>query len=421
MKFYDAVVGGRSVGVPGTLRLLEAAHKRWGKLPWAQLFEPAIRSPRTASAISPRLNGLLAQEPYLAKNDDVARAYFFEADGKPKAVGTVLKNPAFAQTLRAIAAGGADAFYSGADRRRHRRDGRRPPDESRRHDRSTTSRPTRSRSARRSAASTGPSASAAWARRAPAPSPSSRSSASLEPVDMAALKPGPEAVALHRRGRAARLCGPGALSRRSRLRERAGARASSIPATSRAAPALIDPQKSMGRAQARRAAVPEDAFSTRPSDGIEFGTSHMSIVDGDGNAVAMTTTIEDGFGARLMTKGGFLLNNELTDFSFAAEEDGKPVANRVEAEQAPALLDGADDRASIPSASSTPPSARRAAARSSTTSPRPSSASSTGSSTRRSPRTCRTSAAATARPSSRRAPRPKPGRLPSRRRATRCA
>src|SRR6478735_6863622 len=76
MKFYDAVVGGRSVGVPGTLRLLEAAHKKWGKLPWAQLFQPAIRLAEDGFSISPRLNGLLSQEPYLAKNDDIARAYF---------------------------------------------------------------------------------------------------------------------------------------------------------------------------------------------------------------------------------------------------------------------------------------------------------------------------------------------------------
>ncbi|CAN5341510.1 hypothetical protein BH10PSE8_BH10PSE8_08640 [soil metagenome] len=72
-----------------------------------------------------------------------------------------------------------------------------------------------------------------------------------------------------------------------------------------------------------------------PSDGVENGTSHISVVDADGNAVSMTTTIEDGFGARLMTAGGFLLNNELTDFSFLPEEDGKPVANRVEGGKRP--------------------------------------------------------------------------------------
>ncbi|HEX2134438.1 MAG TPA: gamma-glutamyltransferase [Microvirga sp.] len=112
MKFYDAVVGGRSVGVPGTLKLLETAHKRWGKLPWAQVIEPAAKLAEDGFTVSPRLNGLLAQEEHLAK-DPVAKAYFYEPDGKPKAVGTLLKNPAFAKTLRTVAEKGADAFYTG--------------------------------------------------------------------------------------------------------------------------------------------------------------------------------------------------------------------------------------------------------------------------------------------------------------------
>ena len=112
MKFYDAVVGGRSVGVPGTLRLLETAHRNWGKLSWPQVIEPAARLAEDGFTISPRLNGLLTQEKFL-QNEPVARAYFYEADGKPKAVGTVLKNPAFAKTLRTIADKGADAFYTG--------------------------------------------------------------------------------------------------------------------------------------------------------------------------------------------------------------------------------------------------------------------------------------------------------------------
>jgi gamma-glutamyltranspeptidase/glutathione hydrolase len=102
LKFYDAVVGGRSVGVPGTVRLLEDAHKRFGRLPWARLFEPAIALAEEGFAISPRLNGLLSQEQFLSR-DAAAKAYFYEADGTAKAVGTTLRNPAFARTLRAIA------------------------------------------------------------------------------------------------------------------------------------------------------------------------------------------------------------------------------------------------------------------------------------------------------------------------------
>jgi gamma-glutamyltranspeptidase/glutathione hydrolase len=98
--------------------------------------------------------------------------------------------------------------------------------------------------------------------------------------------------------------------------------------------ALVSPDKSMGKAQA---GDPPFQKSERllPMDGIENGTSHISVVDADGNAVAMTTTIEDQFGARLMTKGGFLLNNELTDFNSAPTDDGKPAANRVEARKRP--------------------------------------------------------------------------------------
>src|SRR4051794_35563516 len=112
MKFYDAVIGGLSVGVPGAVRLLETAHKRWGKLPWKQVIEPAATLADNGFTISPRLNGLLSQEKYL-QNDPLARAYFYDEAGKPKAVGTVLKNPAFAKTLRVIADKGADGFYTG--------------------------------------------------------------------------------------------------------------------------------------------------------------------------------------------------------------------------------------------------------------------------------------------------------------------
>jgi gamma-glutamyltranspeptidase/glutathione hydrolase len=111
----------------------------------------------------------------------------------------------------------------------------------------------------------------------------------------------------------------------------------------------LNPDRSLGRAKAG-----EPPFgrmgALAPSEGIENGTSHISVIDRDGDAVSMTTTIEDGFGARIMTKGGFLLNNELTDFGFAPTEDGRPVANRVEAgkrprsSMAPTLVFDAFDR-----------------------------------------------------------------------------
>src|SRR5512135_1005949 len=113
MPFYEAVVGGRSVGTPGAVRLLEVAHRRHGKLPWARLFEPALRLADNGFAMSPRLHMLLAEEKYL-KTDAAATSYFYQADGTPKPVGTIVRNPAYAATLRALQAGGAEAFYKGA-------------------------------------------------------------------------------------------------------------------------------------------------------------------------------------------------------------------------------------------------------------------------------------------------------------------
>src|SRR5690242_11942345 len=111
LAFYDAVVGGRSVGVPGTVKLLEAAHRRHGRLPWARLFQRAIALAENGFAISPRLNTLVAAETHWSQ--DRARDYFMTPDGKARPVGERLRNPAYARTLRAIATDGAKAFYSG--------------------------------------------------------------------------------------------------------------------------------------------------------------------------------------------------------------------------------------------------------------------------------------------------------------------
>ncbi len=346
MEFMEAVVGGRSVGVPGTVRLLEAAHERWGRLPWERLFEPAIRLADEGFAVSPRLAGLLAEEEFLTR-DPRALSLFFMADGTPKAEGTRLTNSAFAQTLRAIATGGADAFYSGEIAQDVVA--------------TVTEHPTNPgdltladlegyRVVERTAVcgeyrvytvcGMGPPSSGAIA--------ILQMLEVIETTDMAALGPGPEAV--HWFAEAGRL----AFADRARflgdpdfvsvpvrglldedyLRERAG---------------LVDPNRSMGQAEAGDPPFQLSA-PPAPSDGIENGTSHISVVDGDGNAVSMTTTIESGFGARVMTEGGFLLNNELTDFAFAPEEDGRPVANRVEpgkrprSSMAPTIVFDAFDR-----------------------------------------------------------------------------
>lgn len=326
MPFREAVVGGRSVGVPGTLKLLEDAHRRWGKLPWADLIAPALKLAEEGFAISPRLNGLLAGEASLPKNP-LAAAYFYEPDGKAKAVGTLLRNPAFAATLRAVAAQGAKALYEGpiaedivatvtghptnpgdmtlADLAAYRIEEREPVCGGYRIWR---------------LCGMGPPSSGAVALQ--------QMLGILEAQDL--RRSGPGAEAAHWFSEAGRLAFA------DRALYLADPAFFSVPVRGlidrdyiRSRAQLISPERSMGKAKAgdpphRRAGL------IAPSEGIENGTSHISVVDADGNAVAMTTTIEDGFGSRLMTKGGFLLNNELTDFNFAPEEDGKPVANRVE-------------------------------------------------------------------------------------------
>ena len=326
MRFVDAVVGGRSVGVPGTLKLLEEAHRRWGRLPWAQVIDPAIRLADDGFAISPRLHGLLSGEKNLAK-DPRAAAYFYEPDGKAKAIGTILRNPAFAETLRAIAGTGSQAFYAGPIARDivatvtgHQTN----PGDITLDDLSAYKVEERE-----------PVCGAYRVWRICGMGPPSSGAVAvqqmlgiLETRDLARLRPSAEAA--HWFAEAGRLAfadrnlyladpafigvPTGGLIDRDYIRSRAG---------------LVSPERSMGRAKAgeppnRRAQL------LAPSEGIENGTSHISVVDAQGNAVSMTTTIEDGFGSRLMTVGGFLLNNELTDFSFLPEEDGKPVANRVE-------------------------------------------------------------------------------------------
>jgi gamma-glutamyltranspeptidase/glutathione hydrolase len=335
LEFHDAVVGGRSVGVPGVVRLLEVAHRKHGKLRWADLFAPAIALAEQGFAVSPRLHTLIGLEKYLTQPR--ARAYFHDANGKALAVGTVLRNPAYAATLRAIAAGGADAFYTG--------------DIARDIVETANGHPwnpgdlTMDDLAGYRVVVREPVCDSYRAYRVCGfPLPSSGGIAvlqmlkMLEPYDVAAMGPATfwsvhfmsEAGRLAFADRAVYVADPAFHPPPAGLLD---------PAYLRARSALIRPDASMRRARpgdppervgaARRVAVGMDASLELPS------TSHISIVDRDGNAVAMTTTIEDAFGSRLMTRGGFLLNNELTDFSFVPTEDGKPVANRVEAGKRP--------------------------------------------------------------------------------------
>ena len=331
MAFYDAVVGGRSVGTPGTVRLLEAAHRQHGRLPWARLFEPAIALCKSGFPMSPRLHQLLAAEKYL-KSDRTAAAYFYDGDSAPRAVGTTVRNPELAATLRAIAAGGADAFYSGpvaADIVRAVQSSKNPG---------------RLALADLGAYRVRPREPVctdykAW-RVCGMPPPSSggiavaqmlgifshRNIAVFPPDE--APQPEPRAEAVHLFAEAGRLAfadralyvadsdfvavNVAGLLDAGYLKQRAQ---------------LIGP-RSMGMAQPGVPPGTTVAHAPDPSP-PKSATSHISVVDGFGGAVSMTTTIEDVFGARIMVRG-FLLNNELTDFSFVPSVDGKPVANRVQ-------------------------------------------------------------------------------------------
>ena len=327
-SFPAAILGGTSTGVPGTIALLETAYKSHGRLPWARLFEPAIKLADAGFAVSPRLNALLSDPMSGGPNafDATARDYFFDAGGKPWPAGHVLKNPALAATLRTLSANGATAFYNGAiaegivDTLTHAaiapsnitsadlaayRIKQRPPV-------CTTYR-------RHRICGMGPPSSGALTVAA--------TLALVEPFDLGSTPMNP--AALHLIAEAEKLAfadrdqyiadpdvvpAPmGMIDRRYLAQRRALIRADkAMPFAEAGTPPGI---------AAKRAGLDATVEAA--------GTSHVAIIDAAGNAVALTTTIEFAFGAHKLT-GGFLLNNELTDFSFKPIDDqGRPIANAV--------------------------------------------------------------------------------------------
>ena len=204
-------MGGARSACPGTLRLLEAAHQRWGKLPWERVFEPAIRLAEDGFAISPRLNGLLGagevppattrSRAPISTTRTASRRRSAPSSGTRPSPGPCAPSPRR----------GAEAFYEGEIAAGHRRDRHGPHRQPRRHDPRRTSRATRSWSGGRSAAPTGSTRSAAWARPARAPIAVQQILAILETRDMAAPQAGAGGRALVLGGGAAGLRGPGAL------------------------------------------------------------------------------------------------------------------------------------------------------------------------------------------------------------------
>ncbi len=337
MPFVEAVVGGRAVGVPGAVRMLELAHREHGRLPWATLFQPAIRLAEDGFPIGSRLHTLLKAEQHLRK-DPVAAAYFYRADGEPHAVGTRLRNPQLAAVLRRIAADGSHALHEGDIAQAIVEKVRSHPTNP---GRLTLADLAGYQPRKREALCTDWRAQERDWRVCGFPPPSSGGIAVGQILGMLAHTPAttlplqdglPSADWLHLYTEAARL----AFADRAQylgdpdfVQPPAGRWASLLdPAYLAQRASLIGPQ-SMKVAQPGQPGALRTSHAPMP-DQPESGTSHISIVDADGNALALTTTIEDQFGARQMVRG-FLLNNELTDFSFApADAQGRPVANRVE-------------------------------------------------------------------------------------------
>jgi gamma-glutamyltranspeptidase / glutathione hydrolase len=332
MNYFSALIGGRSVGVPGVLRMLERVQRRYGKLPWASLFQPAITLARDGFPISEKLHGELARDK-LFPPDGAARAYFYEPDGTAKPAGTILKNPEFAATLTAIAKQGADAFYKGpiADDIVAAAD----------HAWVNPSDMTRADMSGYQAKERPPICGFYRQYKLCGMGPPSSGGVAvlellglLQPFDLKHQVNTPEAWNLF--AQASRL----AYADRDRY---VGDPdfvhvpvAGMIDRTYLATRAkLIDPQHfAAGRVEpGEPPGLHADNWGRDQTP--EFpSTSNMAIIDPAGNALAMTTTIEFAFGAHLMVRG-FLLNNELTDFSYVPENDGKPVANRVEGGKRP--------------------------------------------------------------------------------------
>ena len=347
--FFAVVGSGLSVGTPGLLRMLEMAHRAHGRLPWSALFADAIRMSEDGFAVSPRLAAQIAgAAPRIAAQGDPVRPYFLNPDGTPKTAGTLLKNPDLAQTLRSVAAGGADAFYTGpiaraiVDRVRGH-----PVNPGR-----LTLQDMADYRARERPALCDDYRAFKVCGMGP---PSSGGIAVLQTLGILGhfdlRRYAPDSVdAVHLVSEAYRL------AYADRARYVADSDFVDVPIAG-----LLDRQYLQGRAASIRidrsmgvpaAGVPKGAASrSGVDDSLSLpSTSHISIVDGNGNAVSMTTSIEFGFGSLQMV-GGFLLNNQLTDFAFSpVDERGDPVANRVEpgkrprSSMSPTIVFDADNR-----------------------------------------------------------------------------
>ena len=330
--WWDAVVGGRSVGVPGTLKLLDTLHAKHGRTPWSTLLAPTITKAQDGFEISPRMAASIAgaQERKLDLFEPT-RSYFFNADGSPKAEGTLLKNPDFARTLDLIAEHGSDPFYFGAiagdivkavqtpinagiltleDLAQYEVIERDPICVTyRAYDVCGMGPPTSG------GLTVGQILGLIEGFNIPGMGPTAESwhlyleAAKLAYADRGLYMADEDFVDMPTQG----------LIALDYLADRA---------------TLINPEQAMEKASPGNPTWEEASLWSPDTQKERPGTSHFVIKDAHGDMISMTTTIETGFGSRVMTNG-FLLNNELTDFSRAPMADGKPIANRVEGGKRP--------------------------------------------------------------------------------------
>jgi gamma-glutamyltranspeptidase / glutathione hydrolase len=344
----SARVSGRSIGTPGVMAMFGMAHGEAGRLPWRDLFNPAIALANDGFRISPRMSASIAASATSLARDPNARAYYLQADGATaKTAGTLLRNPELAATYRALAEGGAAAFYSGAiaqdivDEIADTTGGITPG-------LTTLADLAAYRAKKREAVCVNYRSS--WHVCGMGP-PSSGGLAVaqalgiLENFDLAALRP----TAMDNDGGRPTVQGVHLVSEAQRLayadRDRYVADTDFVPLPGGSTAAmlsrdylrtrsqLISTTRSMGTAQPGNLGPVSMGLA---APGTENGTTHVSIVDGQGNVVSLTTTVESAFGAFHLTRGGILLNNQLTDFSPApTDATGAVIANRVAAGKRP--------------------------------------------------------------------------------------
>nr|WP_194575171.1 gamma-glutamyltransferase [Vibrio anguillarum] len=328
LQFYDAVVGGRSVGTPGTVKLLWETHHQYGKLEWARLIEPVAKLAEQGFEVSPRLATLIAEDKERLSRFPATKAYFFDAQGDPLKTGTLLKNPEYAATLNAIAKHGAKAFYQGdiaKDIIYTVQNAAGNPGVLAQQDFDTYQvkqrEPICAPYQSYQVCGMGLPSSGAltvgqilsiteqydlkgWGAKEVNSWQVLGDASRLAFADRGLYMADQDYVPVPTQG----------LLDKSYLAERAQ---------------LIQPGKALTSAEAGNPPW-HNAQLRSPDQSIELpSTSHFNIVDREGNVVSYTTSIENAFGSRLFVRG-FLLNNELTDFSFATHSDGRPIANRLE-------------------------------------------------------------------------------------------